>query len=186
MEKQTKKLKLNAKKVETVAKLKEKLEKTKALFLADYRGLTHQQLESLRKTLKKIGAEFVVAKNTLLKIAIRQLDNKAIEQLEPKLKNPTATLFAFGDEIAAIKEVARFIKSVQLPKIKIGFFAGKIATEADFQKLATIPTRDVLLATLVIRLKSPLYGLHYALRWNIQRLATVLENIKGKKPITNN
>lgn len=182
MDKQTKKTKINPRKADTVSTLQDKLAKAKAFFLADYRGLTHQQLETLKKALKKVEAEFVIAKNTLLKIAIEQSSNKAIEPVKEELKNPTAAFFAYGDEISAIKELANFIKVKELPKIKIGFFAEKIAVIEDFQKLATIPNRDVLLSTLVGRMKGPLFGLHYALNWNLQKLATVLSNVKNKKP----
>lgn len=178
--------KVNPQKAEVVSLLKDKIEKAKALFITDYRGLTHQQLEQLRKALKKVEAEFLVAKNTLMKIAIKesttkQFNNLTIEQFSNSLNNPTATLFAFGDEITAIKELAKFIKNRELPKIKIGFFAGKTASDDDFNKLASLPTRDMLLTTLVIRMKSPIYDLHYALNWNLQRFVTVLNNIKNKK-----
>lgn len=174
----------NQNKIDQVKILKDKLSRAKALFLADYRGLTHQQLESLRKNLKKAKGEFVIAKNTLIKIAIKE--NKSVaesdtEQFDNELKNPTAALFAFGDEVAPIRVLSDFIKNNQLPKIKIGLFGGKVAKEADFKKLAALPTRDVLLATLAMRMKSPIYGLHYALRWNLQGLVTTLGNIKEKK-----
>lgn len=181
----------NQKKIDNVATLKDKLGKTKALFLTDYQGMTHKQMETLRKALKKVQAEFVVAKNTLLKLALENqapknpqaggFPGQAIQQLEAELKNPTATLLAFGDEIAAIKELAAFIKNTQLPKIKLGFFWGKLATQTDFNKLATLPPREILLAMLVGRLQSPISGLHYALSWNMRRLVTVLNNVKGKK-----
>lgn len=179
--------KLSQKKTDAVSKLTDKIGRAKTFFLTDYRGLTHQQLETLKKTLKKVEGEFVVAKNTMIRIAMRQCNSsasseQAMKQLEPELKNPTAAFLSYGDEIAAIKELANFIKTTQLPKIKIGFFAGTVATEADFKKLANLPTREVLLATLVNRLQSPIYGLHHALNWNLQRLVTVLGNIKDKKP----
>lgn len=172
----------NQQKIDQVKNLTEKLGKAKAFFLADYRGLTHQQLETLRRALKKVEGEFVVAKNTLLKIALKESLKKKEEQLETELKNPTATLFAYGDEIAPIKSLADFIKIHQLPKIKIGIFGGKISTEADFKKLASLPTRDVLLATLAMRLKGPVYGLHYAMRWNLGGLVRALDQVKKKKP----
>ena len=187
----TKKISANRqKKVETVAGIKEKLEKAKGLFLTDYRGLTHQQMESLRKSLKKVEAEFIVAKNTLLKLALNksfkdskmQSSKEFSEQLVNELKNPTATLLAYGDEMAAIKALAAFIKNTQLPKIKIGLFGGNLSTEADFQKLASLPSRQILLATLVVRLNNPIFGLHNALSWNIRQLVYSLNAIKASKP----
>lgn len=175
----------NQRKIDAVASLKDKLSRAKAFFLTDYRGLTHQQLEQLRRALKKVEAEFLIAKNTLLKLAIKSFDKTqdkhSIEQLEKELNNPTAAFLAYGDDIAPVKELAKFIKTFQLPKIKLGIFSGKLATEAEFKTLSSIPAKDVLLATLANRLQSPISGLHYALNWNLQRFVTVLENVRSKK-----
>lgn len=179
-----KKKKIQPKKIAEVENITKKLQASKTVFLTDYRGLTHPQLETLRRSLKKVQAEYVIAKNTLLKIAFGGWNQEVQKSMEPELKNPTAALIATGDEIAAIKTLADFIKTTQLPKIKIGFFAGKSATAADFQKLASLPTREVLLATLAARLKSPIAGLHYSLNWNLQKFVTVLNNVKSKKPIS--
>lgn len=169
-------------KEEIVKKLLEKITKAKAFFLADYKGLTHQQLEQLRRALKKSQADFLVTKNTLLKLSLKKWNSKTMEHMEEELKNSTAALFAYGDGMATIKEIAKFAKSFSKPTVKIGIFAGKITTAQDFEKLATLPPQDVLLTTLVARLKSPLYGLHYALNWNLNKFVITLNNIKSKKP----
>ena len=174
-------------KMEAVEVLKAKLQKAKAFFLTDYRGLTHKQLESLRKSLKKVEAEYLVAKNRLFNLALKSEEVKLVTEVKNKLaealNNPTATLLALGDEIAAIKTLATFVTANQIPKIKLGVFSGGLASETDFQKLATLPTRNVLLATLVNRLQSPIYGLHRGLNWNLQKFVTVLENVKNKKEV---
>ena len=173
------------KKIDQVKALEDKLSRAKAFFLADYRGLKHKQLESLKKSLKKADGEIVVAKNTLLKIALKQnvtIENATMQQFETELREPTATLFAYGDEMAPVKALADFIKANQLPRVKIGFFEGKLATEADFKNLASLPTRDILLATLAMRMKGPIYGLHYACRWNLQRVVIALDQVAKKKP----
>ena len=169
-------------KIEAVSGLQEKLKKAKAFFFTDYRGLTHKQLEELRKALKKVQAEFIVAKNSLLKLAIPQLPKETLTQLQSELNNPTAALLIHGDAVNAVKTVAKFIKNFQLPKIKIGFFEERIATADDFKKLSILPNREILLATLAMRMKSPLYGLHYALNWSLKRIVLALEAIKNKKP----
>lgn len=171
----------NQKNVDAVKNLTEKLGKAKSVFLTDYRGLTHQQLEQLRRALKKVEAEFLVAKNTLIKIALKANKMADSEKIETELNNPTATLVSYGDDIAAIKVLSDFIKKVQLPKVKLGLFGGKLATLADFNKLASLPTRDVLIATLAARLKSPIFGLHYGLKWNLNKLVYALIAVKAKK-----
>jgi len=169
------------KKIETVNIIKEKIQKAGAFFLADYQGLTHHQLEELRKDLKKTGAEFTVTKNTLMKLAIKQAKIDKSEKLENELKNPMAALFAYENVLEAVKSLSSFIKKYQLPKVKIGFFDGKIASHKDFDTLSTLFSRETLLAILISRMKNPFYGLHYALSWNMQRLVTALNNVKAKK-----
>lgn len=169
------------KKIDVVSSLKEKLGKTATIFLADYRGLTHQQMEQLRKTLKKVQAEFLVAKNSLIKLAISDTYKVLAKDIEKALNNPTALLISFGDGITAIKELAKFMKANQLPKIKVGLFEGKPATEAEFIKLSTLPSKDELISILSFRLKSPIFGLHYALSGNIRKLVYALNAVSKNK-----
>src|SRR3990167_9146532 len=94
------------KKIDTVSDLTEKISRAKAMFFADYRGLKHKQLQELRKMLKKTQGEFVVTKNRLLK---RSLGDKA-KQFETELQDTTATIFAYADEVAPLKELLKFFK----------------------------------------------------------------------------
>lgn len=171
------------KKITIVKKLTEKLERAKAFFLADYRGLTHQQLEGLRSILKKTGAELVIVKNKLFSRSLEQskIDKKHLDGLKNSLKNPTAAFFAYKDAIVSIKELYKFVKSADLPKIKSGFFEARVIGAEEFNSLATLPTQEVLLTILAARLNAPIYGLHYALMWNLQRLVVTLNNIKYQK-----
>lgn len=177
------------KKIAIVENISKKLDQATSFFLTDYRGLTHQQLESLRRSLKKVTAEYLIVKNTLFKLAlkkttntkIKELKNESKQILEKQLNLPTAVFLTLKDEISAIKVLAECIKKIQLPKIKIGFFSNHLVSEEDFKKLACLPGKNDLLAQLVMRLKSPIYGLHYGLNWNLQRLVIVLDNVKGKK-----
>ena len=175
------KAKPNQKKEDIVKDLNGKFAKAKAFFLTDYKGISHKDLEILRRKLKEVEAEFVVAKNTLIKIALDQTSNQTWAQLKDHLKESTATMFAYGDEIAAVKTLADFAKNLTLPKIKAGLFSGNIASENDFQRLATLPSRDILLATLLNRLNAPIQNFHYALSWNLVKFVTVLDNVKNKK-----
>ncbi|OGG14101.1 50S ribosomal protein L10 [Candidatus Gottesmanbacteria bacterium RIFCSPHIGHO2_02_FULL_39_11] len=172
------------KKQDEVKALVLNLEKSKAVFLTDYRGLTHKQLETLRRSLKKVNAKFVVSKNTLLKIALKEglkLDAAATEQFEKELNRETASLLSFGDAIAAIKAFSDFAKISQLPKVKVGVFEGKMTSASDFAKLASLPGREQLLSNLAAGLIGPLYGLHRAAQWNMQTLVIALNNVKEKK-----
>ena len=175
------KSKPNQQKIDIVKQFEEKLKRANAVFLTDYKGLTHKQLEDLRKNLKQVNAEFQIIKNTLLKKSLEKTD-KLKDELSEFLNNETAAFLIYGDELSAVKKLADFAASFSLPKIKIGLLEGKIASSDDFKRLSLIPSKEILLSTLVARLNSPLSGLHYALNWNLQRFVIALNNVKSKKP----
>lgn len=165
------------KKLGTVTELSEKVAKAKAMYLVDYRGLKHKQLEELRKTLKKTQGEFVVTKNRLLKKA---LGDKATG-LETKLEDTTATLFTYADEVAPLKEMLKFFKTANMGKTKAGILGVQVLSDAEVTKLSTLPSRDVLLGKLVGQLNAPIQGLHYALSWNINKFVWAFNAVKEKK-----
>jgi large subunit ribosomal protein L10 len=162
-----------------VSELSQKVDKAKSIVFTNYQGLTHQQLERIKKTARKFEAEYVTTKNTLLQ---RTLEDKKIKlENNENLKEPTATLFIYNDIVAPIKALAAIIKELKLPKIKFGIFEGKIITEKEVNKIATLPPLPVLQAQLLGQMKAPISGLHRALNWNIQKLVLTLDAIKAKK-----
>jgi len=167
------------KKIELVAEMSEKVAKAKGLVFANYQGLTHQQLEKLKRALKKVEAEFVVIKNALM---LRALDSKNLSDEEKnKFQQPTATVFLYNDVVLPLKEIARTIKELKMPQIKFGIIDNKTVSDADLLKLSTLPPLEILRAQLLGQMKSPISGLHRALSWNLQRFVITLNAIKDKK-----
>lgn len=165
-------------KSEVVEKINEKLGRAKAVVFADYRGLTHHQLEDMRKSLRAIDAEVMIAKNTLLKRAL--VDSK-LPVNEEGLEQPTAAFFMYNDAIAGLKEIYKSVKTLKLPVVKFAVFEGKEYDAASVQKLSALPAREVLIAQVVGQMKSPLYGLHRSLQWNLQGLTVALNAIAKQK-----
>lgn len=165
------------KKLETVSELTDKVAKAKSVVVADYTGLKHKQLEELRRILKKVDGEIVITKNRLLS---RALGDRA-EKVEAMLREQTATLFAYADEVAPLKELLKFFKAAAVGKAKGGLLGDTPLTAEDVTKLASLPSRDVLLGRLVGQLNAPIQGLHYALQWNLNKLAWALNAVKEKK-----
>lgn len=165
------------KKEEIVTKLSEKVKKAKSIIFTNYQGLTHHQLERIKKTAKKLEAEYITTKNTLLKKAL----GDKIDAEKEKFTEPTATLFIYNDIAQPLKELIKIIKELNLPKIKFGILEGKIITEKEVNKIATLPPLPILRAQLLGQMKSPISGLHRALNWNLQKLVLTLSAIKEKK-----
>lgn len=166
------------KKQTLVEELKVKAGKAKALVFTNYQGLTHKQLEDLKKAIKPLKAEFVVAKNTLLAIA---LSSHITKEQSTSLKGPTGTMFIYEDIMEPLKQLAKIIKNLGIPSVKFGVIDKEMLTSEQILKLATLPTREVLLAQLVGTLKTPIYALHRTLSWNLSKLVLTLKEIEKKK-----
>lgn len=156
---------------------KQKVSKATAMFFVEYTGLTHQQLEEARRSLKEVDAEMAVIKNTLMDLALKEKNLEVKEQLIGQ----KATLFSYADPINTAKTLSSFIKKYGAPKVSFGIFEGNVIDEGMITKLATLPTKEVLLAKLLGSLNSPISGLVYVLNGNIQKLALVLKEIEKKK-----
>lgn len=164
------------KKIEKVADLSDKLNRSKSVVLTDYRGLTVSQLDDLRKKVEAAGAEFEVTKNTLLS---RSLGEKEVPA--EALEGPTATLFAYQDEVAPLKALSDFIKANSLPVIKVGFLGKELLDAVRVSELAKLPSREVLLGKLVGSLKGSQYGLVNALSGNMRKLVYALGSVAKSK-----
>lgn len=170
------------KKEEIVAKLDEKLGKSKAVVFTNYERLTHKQLEGLKRAIKPMQAEFIIAKNSLV---LRALDNNKIKvEDEKQFEGPTGTLLMYEDFVEPLKQLAKLIKELGIPSVKFGVIEGKNITGDEVLKLSTLPSREALLAQLVGGLKSPIFGLHRTLNWNLQRLVLTLSAIASSRPAT--
>jgi len=180
MKDETTKVSANRQKKEAIlAELVEKVEKSKGMVFTNYQGLTHKQLETLKRAMRKIEAEYVASKNTLF---LRALEGKLDKDADGHhFTQPTAALFMYGDIVEPVKALAKTIKELKLPVIKFGLVEGKSATDKDIEKLATLPPLPVLQAQLLGQMMSPISGLHRALNWNLQSLVMTLNAIAQKK-----
>lgn len=162
-----------------VEELTVKVDKAKGMVFTNYQGLTHLQLEGLKKAMKKANGDFVATKNSLI---LRALDGKVDTSTEKdKFTQPTATLFMYDDIVEPLKFLAKTIKELKLPVIKFGILDGKVISDKDVVKLAALPSLPVLRAQLLGQMQSPISGLHRALNWNLQQLVLTLNAIKEKK-----
>lgn len=157
----------------------QKVSGAKALIFTNYQGLTHKQLEGFKKAIKPLEGEYVVAKNTLV---LRSLEQAGVKIEDPaSLDGPTGTMFLYGDIVEPLKKLAKIIKELNLPTVKFGILDNQALTSEQVLKLATLPSRDTLIAQFVGGIKSPLYGLHRALSWNLNQLVLTLKAIETKK-----
>ena len=169
------------KKIEIVAGLNEKIARSKAIIFTNFEKMTHKQLETLKRAIKPIDAEYVVAKNSLILRALEE--NKIKLEGENPLQGPTGTLLIYGDIASPLKQLAKTIKELGLLNVKLGIMENKFLTGEQILKISTLPSREVLLAQIAAGLKSPISGLHRALNWNLQKLVLTLGAVIKAKPV---
>ena len=162
---------------ETVETLVEKFNKAKTVVLTDQSGLSVSLSSELKKKLRAVDAESLVAKNTLFKIASKRTGHSIPDEA---LVGPTAALFAYGDEISPIKELATFSKTTEKPKIKIGFLGTELLSAERVAQLAKLPSKEVLRGQVVGGLYSPLASMIGVLNANLRNLVYTLDQIRLK------
>lgn len=161
-----------------VAEISEKFSKAQAAILVDYRGLNVAAMTELRRNLRNAGVELKVYKNTLTRIALHGQEQTG---LDPALEGPTAIAFGYEDAVAPAKLLVEFAKEHKDFELKAGLVDGKIVNVDEIKALASLPSREELLAKLVGSMASPLRGLVNVLSGPPRNLVYVLEAIRKQK-----
>jgi large subunit ribosomal protein L10 len=165
-------------KQQLVSELAGKLAGAKAAFLADYRGLTVEQVNKLRSDLRNAGVEYRVVKNTLLRLASQGTD---LSCLDKHLAGPTAIAIASADPVASAKILSEFARVNAKFELKAGALGGKLLTAADIKALAELPSREVLLGKLLGTLNAPVANFVGVLAAVPRSLVQVLAAVQEKK-----
>lgn len=141
-----------------VAEIKEKLEKAQSVILADYQGLTVEDDTQLRKNLREEGIEYKVYKNTLVILAAKEL---GLDGITEYLQGPVSIAFGYDDATSAARILNDFASSHSKLELKAGIIDGEVYDEAKVKQIASIPSKEVLIAKLLGSIKAPLSNLAY-------------------------
>jgi large subunit ribosomal protein L10 len=159
-----------------VADLKHKLKGATALYYTDFTGLNVKRMTELRRRLRKANVEYVVIKNTL---ALRAVNESGL--VGTRLKGQTGLVIA-KDAVAAAKVLADFAKeNDERPAVKGGLLDGKTLNVAQVKKLASMPSREQMLADLGAGLQSPMAAFVGALNGVLYMFAGALEGLRAQK-----
>ena len=170
-----------AEKEQTVAQLQSQLAELKLVVLTDYRGLTVSEISELRANLRAEGISYRVTKNTLLRLATKEVP--ALAKIDAStFTGPMALALSTTDEIAPARVVFQYAKEHAALEI-VGAITGdgELLTPAEVKALATLPTREQLLGQLVGTIAAPLSGFVGVMGANVRGIVTVLNAIKEAK-----
>jgi large subunit ribosomal protein L10 len=156
-----------------LADIKDRMERASIAISADYRGLSVAQITELRRALRPADVEVKVVKNTL---ALRAAQEAGRPEMAELLTGPTALAIGFGDPIAPVKAWTEHLRMKRLTvPIHGGWLEGKVLTASQVESLATMPSREQLIADVVGKLQSPLYNLAGLLQASMRNFAGLVE-----------
>jgi large subunit ribosomal protein L10 len=157
-----------------VAELTEKLRNSDTLIVADYRGLTMPQIDTLRTRLVEQGATFTVVKNTLTR---RAAEAAGADQLLALLEGPSAIAFieADGDAVAVAKALADSARETRILAVRGGIMEGRSISGADVEELAKLPPLEILRGQVIGAVIAPLNNLLALVNAPLQNLYGLID-----------
>lgn len=161
-----------------VSEVQDKLQRSKTVILADYRGLNVEEVTALRKQMREAGVEYKVIKNTMTSRAAQAAN---IEGLDQYLTGPTALAFSYDDYVSAAKILSNFAKDHKNLELKAGILDGKVIDINAVKALADLPSREVLLGKLVGMFQAPLRGMVTVLAGPLRNFAYAVEAVRKQK-----
>jgi len=162
-----------------VSDLRERVRKAPVVYLTDFTGLDVKSITQLRRSLKASGADYVVVKNRLAKLAF---DETELPNIFEDLTGPTGVVFGYDDAVAPAKTLTDFAKEHdKKPTFKLGILDQKVLHPEQIDRLAKLPSREVLLAQLAGLFEAPLAQLAAALEGKLQEMAGLLDALKEER-----
>jgi large subunit ribosomal protein L10 len=165
----------NDKNIKSVEKLTDKLSKAKSIYFTDYLGLNVSDITKLRKEFFVNNVEYMVVKNTLLKIAA---DNNKIALSDDLFAGSTAIAVSYDEPVAAAKVIKEFSDEYSLPAVKGILFDGQYLAGEDFIRIAELPSKEESITKFAMMIKSPMQNLATMLRSPMANFVNLLYNIK--------
>ncbi|MFH1029754.1 MAG: 50S ribosomal protein L10 [bacterium] len=171
--------KTRSEKEEVIKGYSEKLNNVKSVAIADFQGLTVKEVDGLRKKCRQSGLGYLVAKKTLLALALKE---KGLEILElSKLHNNVGVVFG-SDEISPAKVFSEYAKEHEEKfNLAVGILDGKIINSSQVKYLANLPSKEELLGKMLGSINAPVSNFVRVLQGNIRGLVQVLNAIKENK-----
>ena len=167
------------KKEEVLAQYKDWLDRSQAVFLVEYSGVTVKQLDGIRSKVREVGGEFHILKNTL---ARKVFEANGVQAPAGYFEKSTAVTFAFTDPASTAKALTDLMKTTEALKLKGGFLDKQTLNPAQVKALADLPPLPVVRAQLLGVLQAPASKLVRTLAEPARSLASVVRAYSEKAP----
>lgn len=161
-----------------VAMLKEKFERAKGMVLAEYKGMTVDEITELRDVLRGSGIEYRVVKNTLARIAS---EGTPVEAAREYFTGPVGVAIGYDDAASVAKSALGFAKNNEKFKVTCGVVEGAYCDEGQLKRIASLPPKEVLLGMLAGAMQAPPSKFARLLSATVTKFGYALNALKEKK-----
>ncbi len=172
-----------AQKAESVEEIKGLINGSESIYLADFTGLTVEEVNELRKEFYKSEIKYKVVKNTLTVRALKETDKYSthFDRLHETLNGPTGIVFASKDPVAPAKIIKKFVEKSEKPKLKLAIVENEVYDSKQLNALASLPTKEEVIASILGSLNAPASGIVGSINAVMRDLFSVIEEVAKKK-----
>ena len=165
-------------KQDKVSLIKEKIDKAQVAIVTEYKGYSVEEITNLRRALQKEDGDYMVTKNTLAKLAVK---DTPYEVLTESFQGPIAIAFGFGDQVAPAKTLSKFIKDTKKGEIVAAAMDGKLLSAEEAKALATIPSKEEIYAKMLGCVNSPATGIVGSINAVMASLTRAVAAVRDQK-----
>lgn len=164
---------------QAVAELKEAIEQATGFYVTEFTGIEANDMNALRGDIAEADGNLMVVKNSLFRLALEDTEAAGMADL---MTGPRAVVFCHGDQVGPAKAVREFGEEHENAIIlKGGFSDGKALDEAQANRMATLPTKEELIASVVGGVSAPITGLVFTLNGLVSDLVFTLQAVAEEK-----
>jgi large subunit ribosomal protein L10 len=161
-----------------IEELTERLKESSVILLSDFTGMNTETATEIRKRFREASVTYRVVKNTL---ARRALKDAGFSELVDKVKGPNGVAMSGSDPVSAAKILVEFEKKGDTPKITTGWIDANVVTAADIRRIASLPSREQLLAQIAAGFQAPVSGLARLLHELTRKMVATLDAVAKQK-----
>ena len=167
-------------KAEIIKDATDRIGRANGLYLVNFSGMTVLQADSLRFEFFKLGVEYIVIKNTLLKLALQDIGG--YDEVVPYLVNQTGMVLTYVDPVAPARLLAKFNKdNAQKPAVKVCVIEKQVYDGSRLSEIAALPTHDDLISGIMGALNAPAQGIVGAINAVVSNIVYAIDAIEKKK-----
>jgi large subunit ribosomal protein L10 len=162
-----------------IAEVTEVVGRARGMFFTDFSGLTVAQATELRREFRKLGVDYKVVKNTLIRKALERISG--YDKVYGGLEGPTGVALAFEDPVAPAKIIQKFKEKHERLKLKACVLEREFYDGAKLNELAKLPTRGEMMGSIVGSIQAPMAGVPTVIAAVMRDLVSVIGEIGRKK-----